>query len=406
MTKLMRAAGAAAAALGAAAYGAANPPPVATYWMDVSTQSGVGAGMAAGGTPNMSQIMSMMSGGSQVGHTLQLRLASKQKPTAAAEAQHLIPAGLRMGASLPLLTPVAAKPVPVSDGLPANFQRPKGRMLVYWGCGEHAGAGQPTVIDFSKVGAGKMPAGMAALAASIQAAQPPQPGQSPGYGEWPNSKDSRAIPVAGSLVGAHAIQGNYSPAIAFNLAAGQDFMPALGLRSTGTLPSGASRLMWQPAAQATGYALAMFGASGTGDMVMWSSSKTAAGFPVMDYLAPAQVKKMVASGTALPPSESQCVVPAEVAKASPMGMIMMIGYGPEAHFSDDPKTPKWATRVRYKTSASLMLGMPQMGAMGDDADDQPQPQARPAAQPQPQKKKKKGFGLGDVLKGAIPVPIP
>jgi hypothetical protein len=84
------------------------------------------------------------------------------------------------------------------------------------------------------------------------------------------------------------------------------------------------------------------------------------------------------------------VLPAEVAKASPAGVITMIGYGPEVNFAEAPKAPKWTAKVRFKTNASLIRGM------GD---------IRGAAEPvqpgQPPKKRKK-FGLGDILNGAIP----
>jgi hypothetical protein len=348
-------------AVAATALLGASPAPVANYWMDVATQSGMGAGLMGGGQPSMAQIMQMMEGGSQVGHSLNLYLASKQKPAAAAQAQHLIPPGLRMGPSLPLIAPATPKPV-ATPGMPANFQRPQGKMLIYWGCGEHAGPGQPTVVDFAKVAAGQMPPGFAAMAAAMAAAQPPRPGQSAGYGEWPNDKDSRPVPAAASLIGGHKVEGNYSPPIAFSLAAGQDFMPALGLREAGTLPSGAMRLMWTAATQATGYALSMFGASPSGDVLVWTSAKKAMAFPNMDYLSPSQVKQLVASGGALAPTTNECTIPAEVIRASPAGMVMMIGYGPEAHFSDKPKTPTWTVRARYKSTASLMLGM--SGAFG------------------------------------------
>jgi hypothetical protein len=74
-------------------------------------------------------------------------------------------------------------------------------------------------------------------------------------------------------------------------------------------------------------------------------------------------------------------------------MIMGIGYGPEAYFAEAPKAPKWVAKARFKTTASLMLGMPQMDAEGADP-----------SQQQQQPKKKKRFGIGDVLKGAIPLP--
>jgi hypothetical protein len=368
------------------------PPPVANYWMDVATTSGMGAGMT-GGRPNMAQIMGMMNGGGGgAQHMLNLYLASRDK-AAAPQASHLIPPGMQMGPSLPLIAPQAVKPEHTDYSMPDHFQRPKGRMIIYWGCGEHAGAGQPTVVDFSKLAAGQMPPGFSAMMSAVHAAQPPRPGQSAGYGEWPNDKDSRPVPAAASLIGAHKVEGNYSPPIAFSLSQGQDFMPGLGLHEAGALPSGANRLAWTPAAQATGYALSMFGSSGGGDVVIWSSANKPSAFPNMDYLSPAQVKPLVASGAVLAPTTSQCTIPAEVVKASPTGMVMMIGYGPEALFQDKPKAPTWTVRARYKTTASVMMGMGDM--MGDASAQPQQPQ-----QEQP-KKKKRGFGLGDLLQ-AVP----
>ncbi len=368
------------------------PPPVANYWMDAATASGMGAMMTRGGSrPSMDQIMSMMSGGGGgAQHSLNLYLASRNK-AAAPEAQHLIPPGMQMGASLPLIAPRVAPPVRETPGMPEHVQRPQGKMIIYWGCGEHAGANQPTVVDFSKLAAGQMPPGFSAMMSAVRAAQPPRAGQSAGFGEWPNTRDSRPVPSAASLIGAHRVEGNYSPPIAFSLGAGQDFMPALGLREAGTLPSGATRLTWTPPAQATGYALSMFGSSGGGDVVVWSSANKPSAFPNMDYLSPAQVKPLVASGAVLGPAVSQCIVPAEVVKAAGAGMVMMIGYGPEAWFQDKPKAPTWTVRARYKTTASVMLGMGDMMGSDDDGD---QPQAQQQEKP---KKKKRGFGLGDLL---------
>jgi hypothetical protein len=335
-------------------------------------------------------VMSMMSGGgSSVGHTVSLRLASRTKPTDAPQADHLIPPGLQMGPSLPLVTPTNAPAEAATPGMPTNWQQPKGRMLIYWGCGEHVSAGQPTVIDFAKMTPGKVPPGMAAMASVAHVVTGPM--SAPGFGRWPNDRDNRPVPATGSLVGAHKVQANYSPPISFNLGAGEDFMPGLGLREAGALPSGASRLMWQPAPQATGYALAMFGSNPNGDVVMWSSAKNAS-LVTLDYLSPSEVKRLIGSGAVLPPSTSECVVPAEVATASPTGMLTMIGYGPEANFAEAPKTPKWVTKVRYKSTASLMRGMG--GMMGEAGAGQSQQAEQP--------RKKKRFGLGDLIGGAIP----
>jgi hypothetical protein len=149
----------------------------------------------------------------------------------------------------------------------------------------------------------------------------------------------------------------------------------------------------------------MFGATGSGEVVMWSSAKSAA-MPALDYLAPGEVKRLIGTGAVLPPTTNQCLLPAEVAAAVPAGMVTMIGYGPEADFAEKPKAPTWTTKVRYKTTASLMYGLGGMmgGAMmGGPA--MAQPGAAQQQQPgqQPPKKKKK-FGIGDLLGGALPVP--
>lgn len=396
------AAGVTAAILVGAAPAAKAPPPVANYWMDVATASGMGAGMmgganGSGGQPDMAQLMQMMNGGGgQAQHMMNLYLASRTKAAGPPQAEHLIPPGLRMGASLPLIAPPPTARVPSEPGA---FQPPKGRMLIYWGCSEHAGAAQPTIIDFSKLAAGHLPPGYSAMMSAVRAAQPPRAGQSAGFGEWPNRQDSRPVPAGASLIGAHRVEGNYAPPIAFSLGQGQDFMPGLGLREAGMLPSGAIRLTWSPAASATGYALSMFGSPGGNDMVMWTSANKAAIFPTTDYLSPAQVKPLVANGAVLAPATSQCTVPAEVAKASPQGMVMIVGYGPEAYFSDKPKAPTWTTRVRYKTTASLILGMADM--MGEAGAQDPRTQAQGQDAP---KKKKKRFGLGDLIEGVVPHP--
>lgn len=397
--KLVTAILAASALTGAAAFAQSKgAQPVASYWMDVSTTSGFGAGI--GGQPGMEQVMAMMRGGpGSVGHALDLRLATRTKPADAAQADHFIPGGLNMGASLPLVTPTAPPPEPRADGLPENFQQPKGRMLIYWGCGEHIGAGQPTVIDYSKLAVGQVPPGMtAAMAGAVRAVHGPT--TAPGFGRWPNDRDRRAVPASGSLVGAHKVAGNYSPEIAFTLAAGQDFMAGLGLADAGALASGAGQLRWQAVPGATGYALAMFGSSQNGDFVMWSSSKTAT-IPTLDYVVPSEVRRQIEKGNVLPPLTTQCLLPAEVTAASPMGMVTMIGYGPEADFSDRPKAPQWAVKVRYKTTASLMRGMQgMMSGVGLDAASPYRQQLPPA----PVKKKRRSL-LGDIIQGATGIPV-
>jgi len=388
--------------------------PVATYWMSAATTSGSGIGAMGmgggqgGGRPSMGDVMRMMRGGNQITHTLNLQLGSSQ--TASDPAADHTPGTF---APLPLVTPkVAPPPMPAEtvEELPTMPERPKGRMLIYWGCGEHAGPGQPYVIDFSKLGAGQAMPRFPFIPVHHQ--NPPSPGRYKTYGEWPNGR-SRAEPPA-SLAGDHVVRGNYSPEIRFALPAGKDYMPPLVMNANGKSPAGATLLGWQPVAGATGYFAAMFGASpgGNGDatIVMWSSSalQTFAGGGLLDYLAPAEVRRLIGQKVVMPPSQTQCAIPAEVTNAAPMGMLSMIAYGDEANFADpprpaDPRTPwniRWTTKVRYKSTSGLMLGMPAMGggmARGGapDTDDE-------GSGPQSPPPKKKG-GLFGKLKDAAGV---
>jgi len=376
--KFMLVAGAAAIAVSGSVMSApakkasASPPPVATYWMDVSTQAGLGAGMmgGGGGKPSLGDIMGMFSGRSAASYThgLSLRLASRTPAPASPQADHLIPQGLQMGPSLPLIAPPPATPGKPDEYRPGPMDKPQGRMLVYWGCGDHVGAGQPLVIDFAQMMSGKVPENLRRMGAMMGRMHGSRSGplSAPGFGEWPNARDTRAVPPTGSLIGAHRVLANYAPAIDFTLGPGQDFMGPLNLMDGGPAPSGADLLRWNPVGTATGYALAMFGAGGNGDMIMWSSARTSA-FANLDYLSPAEAAREIAAGNVLVPNVTQCLLPAEVARAVPAGMVMGIGYGPEAHFADSPKAPKWTVTVRYKSGGSLMRGM--SGMMGGGSGD-------------------------------------
>ena len=389
-TRTYLAAGACAFALVGAAYAApakksappASTPPIATYWMDVSTVSGFGMGMG-GGRPSMAQMMGMMNGGGgSTSHTLYLRLASRTPAAGAPHADHLIPPGLGMGQSLPLVTPQRSAP----ERGDMSYQQPRGRMLVYWGCGDHVSAGQPLTFDFAQLASGNVPENvrkMGEMMARRGVVGHSGPTSAPGYGEWPNREDGQSVPPNGSLIGAHRVQGSYSPPIAFSLGGGQDFMAPMRMSE-----AGGGLVRWGPVPAATGYALAMFGSSGNGDVIMWNSARSAS-FAALDYLSPGDVARAIAAGNALSPSTTECMIPAEVTRAVSAGMVMGIAYGPEVHFADAPRNPKWAVTVRYKSNATLMHGMGGMGAGGDEGDDQN------AEDQQPKKKKRRG--LGDLL---------
>lgn len=391
MRMLLAASGSASVLASGGLLAAAPPaasPPVATYWVSASTDSGMGGGGAAG----MAAMM-MGRGGGGTSRSLTLQLGSRKPGVSLDVGEHVPPASLGVGSSLPLRGLANAPEGERLTGLPRDFQRPQGRMLVYWGCGEHVGPGQPLVIDFAKLAAGQMPPGWGAMVAS---AVPPHPAAGRAYGEWPNDRDRKSVPLSGSLVGSHSIRSTISPPIAFTLATGQDFMPALDLTERGTLASGAARLGWRPAPTATGYALSLMGAreGGGSEVILWSSSKGGVGnaMGLMDYLPPAKVRQLIAAGQVLAPTISECVLPAEVARAAPVGMVRMIGFGPEADFAEAPRAPKWVAKVRFKTSASIIRGMSMGAGAGGGAPGQPAPRRKPS--------------LRDLLKGVVRPPLP
>src|SRR5688572_2825102 len=143
--KRLTLAGAVFAALGTPLFAQNQPvkPPIAVYWMSAETS----AGMNMGVPPGMGGFLpSAMQGGKR----MKLDLGSAQPASGEPRANHAIPAGLAMGQSLPLLTPQTERPQgrPEQESDATPFERPKGRMLIYWGCGETIRAGQPVVIDF------------------------------------------------------------------------------------------------------------------------------------------------------------------------------------------------------------------------------------------------------------------
>ena len=383
--------------------------PVATYWMDAGTTTGLGA-MAGGGQPSMGDIMRMMRGGSGgATHSLTLRLGTTRTATGAPQASDTLPAP----PPLPLMTPriAAAAPAPETstEEQPTIPQRPKGRMLIYWGCGEHAGPGQPYVIDFAKLSAGDLASLPKFPFVPIHHENPPAPGRATTYGEWPYPKSRERVPA--SIVGNHLVRGSYTPDIPFAVPADRDFMPALALDTGVKTPAGATMLGWAPIPQATGYAASLIGAAqgARGDdatVVTWSSSnvQTFAGGGLGEYLAPAEVRRLIAARVVLPPTTTRCAIPAEVVQQVPVGLLSMNAFGEEVNLVDpprpaDPRTPwnmNWAVKVRYRSSTGTMLGMPGMGGGSSDA--------RPGAEPAPNAPPKRGGLLGKLktLSDAVP----
>jgi hypothetical protein len=325
-------------------------PPIAQYWMSVETAAGM-AGMGGMGA----MMSGMMGGPGASGRRMLLQLGSQQS-SEAPKADHLVPAGLNMGPSLPLLHQVKPRPEPREDGMPENYE-PKGRMLIYWGCGDDVRRGQPVVLDFAKMKAGEMPA---LVSRRIALARAPSPSRAKGYGEWPMPETSKPVPADGSLRGEHVIKGNYSPEVKFTLGEAHDFMQPVSLINR------ENTLAWSSVANATGYFAMVYGAGNREEFVMWSSSEVQEmGGMLMSYVPPAEVARLVKEKVVLPSSATECKVPKEVVqKAGGAPFATFIAYGPEANFvqpprPSDPKVPweqQWVAKARFKSTASLLLG--------------------------------------------------
>ena len=250
---------AAVAAVLAAVPGSAQKTtgPKERYEMDVATMSGFAA-MAGGGKGGLGGAMGMMFGGdpsSKVAHQLLLRLGSNDAATAPPpKGDHFFLPQAKMGKSVPLTT-IEGKDEPGTT----PFERPKGRLLLYWGCGAKAGPGQPVVIDFAKVAAGQMPQGL--FSSAVPVIREVSKANSRSYVDWPNNKGGKQPGSGSSLLGAHRVASNIGPDINFTLA--QDYMQGL---SASTAIQGDQSVMvrWNSVPNATGYVAWTIGGRATG----------------------------------------------------------------------------------------------------------------------------------------------
>ena len=305
----------------------------------------------------------MLPAGMQGGKRMKLDLGSSQNASGAPRAAHAIPSGLAMGPSLPLLTPEGQRAQsPREDSPEQTFERPKGRMLIYWGCGDAVRAGQPLIVDFAKLGTAE--AAKAMRSRNISRPTGPAPGRSRTYGDWPNRENGTPVPQQASLVGDHTVAGNYSPEIRFSVSERHDFMAPVSFDPVRKTPAGAFNVKWQSIPTAIGYfATAVGQGDNQDDVVMWSSSEVQEmGHALMDYLPPAEVQRLIKERIVMTPQTTECSVPAGIFK-NEGAMFNFIAYGDELNVVHPPrpKDPKqvweqqYAVKVRLKSTGMTML---------------------------------------------------
>jgi hypothetical protein len=357
---------------------AAPAAPKARYAIDVGTQTGMAAmGSGAGGA------LSMMfgGGGNKVGRELRFRIGSTASPDkGAAKIDHFLQPAAKLGKSVPLLVPDRAP-----SEIPTDFQRPKGRLILFWGCGAKAAKGQPVIIDFAKVAAGQIPPGLFSTRVPVDPG--PMVSNSRTYADWPNKKTNKTAPSDSSVLGEHRIASNIAPEIKFSLT--QDYMPGINGKST-AMPGGATNLTWNGVTGATGFlAFAMGGDMSKGeptDFVWWTSSTAKEfGGGLWDWLPPSTVQRLIGEKVVMPPSQTSCTIPAEVKTYAPNFMMgSLYAYGPEANFAFPPRpatgpwNPDWTARVRYRSMTSWFITSPGGMMAASDEEEAPKKKCKPS----------------------------
>lgn len=399
----LAAAAALALASGASAADAPKPAtrgPIAQYWMDLATYNVMGMdempemdGMAGRMFGNMMGThaaqgrdgrhakgvgnFGMTKYTSLPGRQIDIALYTQNKPAGTTATQDT-PERADLGAApLHLVTPPREG---VSGGSEETTypDRPRGRILFYWGCSATVKPGQPRVIDMAKFSAQDYAGFMQGRSVTDRGAR-----AEPGYAIWPNDRENSRVARHASVAGEHAVSGDGVPDnLRFTLSHDQDFMPSLKLESGGKLAE-SIRVRWQPIASARAYLLTAMSVSedksGAPDLVLWSSSEPPeSGMGLINYASNANVDKWLREKVLLAPTQTECEVPAGIFAKAENAMLQAIAYGNEANFSYPPKpanapptwSPDWVARVRNKSVAMNMLGenAVSMNARGRDED--------------------------------------
>ncbi len=399
-----------AAATGAMAQTQVVKPPQAQVWIDVATVGGMalpmGMGAPGGGGNPMAMLGNLLGGAmgqNRFGQTqsmsggrwLDVTLYTSRNPQLD-KAEQSVPAGF-MSPALQLQSPQSVTgPAPdPTDERPTEheYERPKGKLHLYWGCGEAVRPGQPRVVDFAT-------ATPADLARFFQSRHATQRGTHSAVGRpvWPSPADSRMVPAQASLVGEHGFTGQGVPdGLRFQISAAQDLMPALQLQQTDA--AGVTQLEWQAVPHARAYFISGMGVRGEGEMVLWTSSEQPdIGFGLMDYQTNTAVDRWLKEQVLLAPQATRCNVPKGVFTGEG-AMLRMIAYGSELNLAHPPRPsnprtpwePVWAAKVRVKSVTTAILGMPSSSGEAGPAAAEPPPPAKDAKKP----------GVKDLLRGIL-----
>ena len=360
MTPARRLAATAVAALCAASTHAQQQqtrPPISTYGVDVGTRTMSIPGMPAGGMGGMSGMPGMPAGMGGPQKELWLGLRSSQRASGAPEAQHVIPPGMDMGPALPLIGQSGR--ADYDEERPP--EKPKARMLMYWGCGEAIRPGQPKVADTEKMS-------LVEFGRALYGRAPPERWSAQRNAQllWPNEREKQQVPPNASLRGDQLVRGNATPDIKFSIGERQDFMAPMEIAASGPI-QGPTPLTWTGVPTAQGYFLQAMGFRQDGnEMIIWTSSELQdTGWGLMTWLPNDFRQRMISEKVVLPVSVTSCTIPRGIFEGVEGAMVNGIAYGEELNLAhpprpSDPKVawePVWAVKVRVKSVGMTPLGM-------------------------------------------------
>ncbi len=374
-------------------------PPHAEAWIDIATHNSDVPGMAtlsgfsSGG---ISGGLSSLFGGSKSngnifgntrlamapGKWLDVSVRARGNPSLS-EATMTVPSGMNLSKPLLLNIPPPEKydpPVREGEAIPPKYERTKGKMSLYWGCGDTIRAGQPRVLDAATATL----ADLERFFGTIRNSTTMGARSEAGYPSWPNKDDDRKVPESASMAGEHSFTGSGLPdSFKLTLGTNQEFMSPFNINKRPI--NGSTELSWQSVEGARGYFISAVGMGGNKssgkdelDIVIWTSSQVPElGFALPDYQTNGSVDKWITERAVLSASTTNCTIPKGIfgensSGGGAGGFVRAVAYGNEAFFSYPPSIAgakvqeplQWRVKTRNKSTFMTTLGMDGTGDTG------------------------------------------
>ncbi len=291
---------------------------------------------------------------------LEVRLWSPGTAPAAATANLDVPAGLKLGSTLPLeiYRPEVRKAEAAKSVIPEEYRITDDfEIRQYWGCSETVLPGQPKIWKISDLPPADREAWKRYSTQGMGAIEKPDWTEA----MWPNAKSQAGtnplLVKPGSLQGDHKLRTSYLGDAAFRVSGPVDFLDPVVF--TSPKPGSADlkqfiHLSWKPVASVLGYHLTAVAPKGRKLLIMWAGGKTYEGMGAgMQFPQMSEVRALVEKGVYLPPSATSCNIPAGIFEGCQNVMVNMTAYGPGQAF-DAPNSP--AIRVQTRSIGMLTLG--------------------------------------------------